>query len=124
MLGVSKKIERKEILRDISLSFYYGAKLGVLGFNGSGKSSLLKILAGRDTEIEGRIHFEPGYAVGLLEQEPHLTPGKTVRECVEEGVKHLTDLTTAYDATWDELNEAADDAAKEVIMTKSPTGPV
>ncbi len=118
MLGVSKKIERKEILRDISLSFYYGAKIGVLGFNGSGKSSLLKILAGRDTEIEGRIHFEPGYAVGLLEQEPHLTPGKTVRECVEEGVKHLTDLTAAYDATWDELNEAADDAAKDAIMAK------
>ncbi|HEY1107875.1 MAG TPA: energy-dependent translational throttle protein EttA [Opitutaceae bacterium] len=118
MLGVSKKIERKEILRDISLSFYYGAKIGVLGFNGSGKSSLLKILAGRDTEIEGRIHFEPGYAVGLLEQEPHLTLGKTVRECVEEGVKHLTDLTAAYDATWDELNEAADDAAKDAIMAK------
>src|SRR5512145_59630 len=58
MLGVSKKIERKEILRDISLSFYYGAKIGVLGLNGSGKSSLLRILAGRDTEIDGRVHFE------------------------------------------------------------------
>ncbi|MEN9634919.1 MAG: hypothetical protein RL077_3323 [Verrucomicrobiota bacterium] len=118
MLGVSKKIERKEILRDISLSFYYGAKIGVLGLNGSGKSSLLRILAGRDTEIDGRLHFEPGYSVGLLEQEPHLTPGSTVRASVEEGVKHLTDLTAAYDATWDELNEAADDAAKEVIMEK------
>ena len=75
MLGVSKKIERKEILRDISLSFYYGAKIGVLGLNGSGKSSLLRILAGRDTEIEGRVHFEPGYQVGLLEQEPALTAG-------------------------------------------------
>jgi sulfate-transporting ATPase len=61
MLGVSKKIERKEILRDISLSFYYGAKIGVLGLNGSGKSSLMRILAGRDTEIDGRVHFEPGY---------------------------------------------------------------
>jgi sulfate-transporting ATPase len=118
MLGVSKKIERKEILRDISLSFYYGAKIGVLGFNGSGKSSLLRILAGRDTEIDGRLHFEPGYAVGLLEQEPHLTAGSTVRAAVEEGVKHLTDLTAAYDATWDELNEAADDAAKDAIMAK------
>ena len=118
MLGVSKKIERKEILRDISLSFYYGAKIGVLGLNGSGKSSLLKILAGRDTEIDGRLHFEPGYSVGLLEQEPHLTPGATVRASVEEGVKHLTDLTAAYDATWDELNEAADDAAKDAIMAK------
>ncbi len=118
MLGVSKKIERKEILRDISLSFYYGAKIGVLGLNGSGKSSLLRILAGRDTEIDGRLHFEPGYSVGLLEQEPHLTPGSTVRASVEEGVKHLTDLTAAYDATWDELNEAPDDAAKDAIMTK------
>jgi ATP-binding cassette ChvD family protein len=118
MIGVSKKIERKEILRDISLSFYYGAKIGVLGLNGSGKSSLLRILAGRDTEIDGRVHFEPGYPVGLLEQEPPLTPGATVRQCVEEGVKHLTDLTAAYDATWDELNEAADDAAKDAIMAR------
>ena len=118
MLGVSKKIERKEILRDISLSFYFGAKIGVLGLNGSGKSSLLRILAGRDTDIDGRVHFEPGYAIGLLEQEPHLTPGATVRACVEEGVKHLTDLTTAYDATWDELSAAADEAAKDAIMTK------
>jgi sulfate-transporting ATPase len=118
MLGVSKKIERKEILRDISLSFFYGAKIGVLGLNGSGKSSLLKILAGRDREIEGRVHFEPGYSVGLLEQEPQLQAGKTVRECVEEGVKHLTDLTAAYDATWDELNDAKDDAARNAIMAR------
>ncbi len=118
MLGVSKKIERKEIIRDISLSFFYGAKIGVLGLNGSGKSSLLKILAGRDTEIEGRVHFEPGYAVGLLEQEPQLTAGKTVRACVEEGVQHLTDLTAAYDATWDELAAAQDDAQREAVADK------
>lgn len=118
MLGVSKKIERKEILRDISLSFFYGAKIGVLGLNGSGKSSLLKILAGRDKEIEGRVHFEPGYSVGLLEQEPYLTPGATVRACVEEGVKHLTDLTAAYDATWDELGATEDEAEKDKIMQR------
>ncbi len=118
MIGVSKKIERKEILRDISLSFYYGAKIGVLGLNGSGKSSLLRILAGRDTEIDGRVHFEPGYPVGLLEQEPHLTAGATVRACVEEGVKHLTDLTAAYDATWDELAAAADDKERDAIADK------
>ena len=92
MLGVSKKIERKEILRDISLSFFYGAKIGVLGLNGSGKSSLLRILAGRDLEIEGRLHFEPGYSVGLLEQEPQLTAGKTVRECVA-GICCMLDTT-------------------------------
>jgi sulfate-transporting ATPase len=118
MLGVSKKIERKEILRDISLSFYHGAKIGVLGLNGSGKSSLLKILAGRDTEIDGRVHFEPGYPVGFLEQEPQLTPGATVRACVEEGVKHLTDLTGAYDATWDELAAAETDVAKDAVADK------
>jgi sulfate-transporting ATPase len=118
MMRVSKKIERKEILRDISLSFYYGAKIGVLGFNGSGKSSLMRLLAGRDKEYDGQVHFEPGYTVGLLEQEPQLTAGKTVRECVEEGVKHLTDLTAAYDATWDEIDAAADDAARDAITTK------
>ena len=118
MLGVSRKIERKEILRDISLSFYYGAKIGVLGLNGSGKSSLMRILAGRDTEFEGRLHFEPGYTVGLLEQEPHLTPGSTVRAAVEEGVRHLTELVAAYDATWDEIGAAADDAAREALTAR------
>jgi sulfate-transporting ATPase len=118
MIGVSKKIERKEILRDISLSFYYGAKIGVLGFNGSGKSSLMRILALRDTDIDGRVHIEPGYEVGLLEQEPQLAAGRTVRECVEEGVKHLTDLVASYDATWDEIDAAADEAAKDAIMAR------
>lgn len=118
MIRVSKKIERKVILRDVSLSFYHGAKIGVLGLNGSGKSSLMRILAGRDTEIDGKVHFEEGYTVGLLEQEPQLTEGATVRECVEEGVKALTDLVGAYDATWDEIAEAADDATRDAIMER------
>jgi sulfate-transporting ATPase len=118
MIRVSKKIERKEILRDISLSFYYGAKIGVLGFNGSGKSSLLRILAGRDKDIDGHVHFEPGYAIGFLEQEPQLTAGATVRACVEEGVKHLTDLTAAYDATWDEIDAAKTDEERDAIINK------
>jgi ATP-binding cassette ChvD family protein len=118
MLGVSKKIERKVILSDISLSFYYGAKIGVLGLNGSGKSSLMRILAGLDTEIDGRVHFEPGYTVGFLPQEPALTPGATVRACVEEGVKHLTDLTAAYDASWDEIAAAEDDKARDAISDR------
>jgi ATP-binding cassette ChvD family protein len=116
MIGVSKKIERKEILRDISLSFYFGAKIGVLGLNGSGKSSLMRILAGRDTEIDGRVHFEPGYTVGLLEQEPQLSAGKSVRACVEEGVKGLTDLVAAYDATWDEIASAAEEAKDGILQ--------
>jgi len=118
MIGVSKKIERKEIIRDISLSFFYGAKIGVLGLNGSGKSSLLRILAGRDKEFEGRVHIEPGYTVGLLEQEPQLRAGATARACVEEGVKELTDLVAAYDATWDEINEADDDDARDRITER------
>jgi ATP-binding cassette ChvD family protein len=118
MIRVSKKIERKEILRDVSLSFYHGAKIGVLGLNGAGKSSLMRILAGQDKEIDGKVHFEEGYSVGLLEQEPQLTAGATVRTCVEEGVAELTKLTEAYDATWDEINEAADDAARDAIMER------
>jgi energy-dependent translational throttle protein EttA len=118
MLGVTKRHERKEVLRDISLSFYLGAKIGVLGLNGSGKSSLMRILAGRDKEFDGHVVFEPGFNVGLLEQEPQLTAGATVRQCVEEGVKHLTDLVAAYDATWDELDAAPDDAAKDAILQK------
>ncbi|MDF9832836.1 sulfate-transporting ATPase [Ereboglobus sp. PH5-5] len=118
MMRVSKKIERKEILRDVSLSFFYGAKIGVLGFNGSGKSSLMRILAGRDTEFDGQVVFKPGYSVGLLEQEPQLADGKTVRACVEEGVKHLADLVEAYNATWDEIDSAADDAARDAITEK------
>ncbi len=118
MIGVSKKIERKEILRDISLSFFYGAKIGVLGLNGSGKSSLMRILAGIDTDIDGRVHFEPGYPVGYLPQEPALTAGATVRACVEEGVKHLTDLTAAYDASWDELSAAEDEKTKAAISAR------
>lgn len=118
MIRVSKKIERKEILRDVSLSFYHGAKIGVLGLNGAGKSSLMRILAGQDKEIDGKVHFEEGYSVGLLEQEPQLTAGATVRTCVEEGVAELTKLTEAYDATWDEINEAADDAARDAITER------
>ena len=118
MIRVSKKIERKEILRDVSLSFYHGAKIGVLGLNGAGKSSLMRIIAGIDQEIEGKVHFEAGNTVGLLEQEPQLTAGVTVRACVEEGVKPLTDLVAAYDATWDEIGEAADDATRDAITDR------
>jgi ATP-binding cassette ChvD family protein len=118
MIAVSKAIERKQILREISLSFYYGAKIGVLGLNGSGKSSLLRILSGRDHEFDGEVHFEPGYTVGVLEQEPQLDAAKTVRQCVEEGVKPLTDLVAAYDATWDELSEAQDAAAKDRVAQR------
>ncbi len=88
----------KEVIRDISLSFYYGAKIGVLGLNGSGKSTLLRIMAGVDTEYLGETVRAPGYSVGLLEQEPHLDPDKTVKQIVEEAVQPIVDLLAQYEA--------------------------
>lgn len=102
MFRVSKKHGTKQVLKDISLSYYYGAKIGVLGLNGSGKSSLLKILAGVDTEFLGETSVSPGYTIGFLEQEPYLEPGKTVKEIVSEGVQELVDLLREFD----EVSEA------------------
>ncbi len=102
---VSRSHGTKQVLKDISLSYFYGAKIGVLGLNGSGKSSLLRILAGTDTEFVGETSCAPGYTIGFLEQEPHLEPGKTVKEVVAEGVKEITDLLAEFDA----INEAFGD---------------
>lgn len=103
MAGVSKVIPpNKTILKNIYLSFFYGAKIGVLGLNGSGKSTLLRVIAGIDKDILGEVVFSPGYSVGLLEQEPILDPDKTVREVVEEGVQEVVDLLREFD----EINEA------------------
>lgn len=96
MYKVSKNYEKKPVLKDISLSYFYGAKIGVLGLNGSGKSSLLRILAGVDKDFNGQVTPSPGYTVGFLEQEPHLDETKTVREIVEQGVKELADLHKEY----------------------------
>src|SRR5215467_230451 len=84
MIGVYKKIDKKVLLKDIYLSYFYGAKIGVLGINGAGKSTLLKILAGVDKEFDGEIQLAPGYTTGFLEQKPQLDPEKTVREIVQE----------------------------------------
>jgi ATP-binding cassette ChvD family protein len=100
MVKVSKLYDKKPVLKDIYLSFFYGAKIGVLGLNGSGKSSLLKIIAGVDTEINGEVVFADGYSVGYLEQEPHLDDDKTVRDIVEEAVSD----TKALLAEFDEIN--------------------
>jgi len=102
---VSKSHGTKQVLKDISLSYFYGAKIGVIGLNGSGKSSLLKILAGVDTEFLGETSCAPGYTIGYLAQEPHLEPGKTVKEVVSEGVKEITDLLAEFAA----INEAFGD---------------
>src|SRR5215469_12196726 len=97
MIGVTKRHDKKVVLKDIYLSYFYGAKIGVLGLNGSGKSSLLKILAGVDKNFEGQISLSPGYTVGFLEQEPQLDPGKTVRQIVEQGAQSTVDLLKEFE---------------------------
>lgn len=99
MEGVTKVYPpQKTVLKNIWLSFYYGAKIGVLGLNGSGKSSLLKIIAGLDTNYQGKVIFDKEYKIGYLEQEPNLDESKTVREIVQEGVQHIVDVVNAYEA--------------------------
>ncbi len=98
MAGVSKiHPPKKQVLKNIYLSFFYGAKIGVLGLNGAGKSSLLRIIAGKDKDYQGEVAFSAGYSVGMLEQEPQLDPSKTVREIVEEGVQEVVDLLREFD---------------------------
>ena len=102
MMRVSKSYNKQPIIKDISLSYYYGAKIGVLGLNGSGKSTLLKIMAGIDKEFNGEANLSEGYTIGYLEQEPHLDESKTVREIVQEGVQETVDLL----AEFEEINNA------------------
>ena len=103
MVGGSKIIPpQRQILKDIYLSFFYGAKIGIIGLNGSGKSTLLKIIAGIDKSYQGNVVFSPGYSVGYLEQDPKLDPEKTVKEVVQEGVQPVLDLLKEYD----EVNNA------------------
>ncbi|MDE5793685.1 MAG: energy-dependent translational throttle protein EttA [Muribaculaceae bacterium] len=103
MVGVSKIIPpQRQILKNIYLSFFYGAKIGIIGLNGSGKSTLMKIIAGIDKNYQGEVVFSPGYSVGYLEQDPKLDPDKTVRQVVEEGVKPIMDLLAEYE----EVNNA------------------
>ncbi|MBV9496469.1 MAG: ATP-binding cassette domain-containing protein, partial [Acidobacteria bacterium] len=105
MVGVSKYYDKKQVLKDIYLSYFYGAKIGVIGLNGSGKSSLLRILAGQDKDHLGETVLSPGHTVGFLEQEPQLDPTKTVRQIVEEGVQETVDLLKEFD----EINNAFGD---------------
>ncbi len=103
MVGVSKSFSpQKKVLNNIYLSFYYGAKIGIIGLNGTGKSTLMKIIAGVEKNYEGEVVFSPGYSVGYLEQDPKLDPEKTVRECVQEGVHPIMDMLREYD----EINAA------------------
>ena len=99
MVGVSKTIQQnqKQILKNIYLSFYYGAKIGIIGLNGAGKSTLLKIIAGLETQYQGQVVFAPGYSVGYLPQDPQLDPTKTVKEVVQEGVQHVVDTLKEFE---------------------------
>jgi ATP-binding cassette ChvD family protein len=116
LVGVGKVYPpKKQVLRDIYLGFYYGAKIGVLGLNGSGKSSLLKIIAGVDPNYVGEITRSKGYSVGLLEQEPQLDPNKTVKEVVEEGKKELVELLHEYEAVSNSMGDAGPDEMEKLI---------
>ncbi|MCX5724925.1 MAG: energy-dependent translational throttle protein EttA [Nitrospirae bacterium] len=106
---------KKQVLREIYLGFYYGAKIGVLGLNGSGKSSLLRIIAGTDPNYTGEITRSKGYSVGLLEQEPQLDPDKTVKEVVEEGKKELVAMLREYDAVSNKMGEATPDEMEKLL---------
>ena len=118
MSGVNKIFApSKQVLKNIYLSFFYGAKIGVLGLNGSGKSTLLKIIAGLDEDFQGDIFFEKDYKIGYLEQEPKLDDSKTVRQIVEEGVQHIVDLVKAYDELNLKFNEPmSDDEMNDLIV--------
>jgi ATP-binding cassette ChvD family protein len=118
MIGVSKRHEKKVILDNIYLSYFYGAKIGVLGLNGAGKSTLLRILAGEDKNFEGQIQVSPGYTIGYLPQEPQLDPNATVREIVEQGVASTMKLLKEFDAINEKLAEDLSPEEMEKVLEK------
>jgi ATP-binding cassette ChvD family protein len=116
MVGVSKFYNKKPVLKDIYLSYFYGAKIGVIGLNGSGKSSLLRILAGKDKEFNGETVLSPGHTVGMLEQEPELDDEKTVKQIVEEGVQETVDIMNEYNSINEKFAEPmSDDEMSKLI---------
>jgi ATP-binding cassette ChvD family protein len=118
MIGVSKYYNKKPVLNNINLSYFYGAKIGVLGLNGSGKSSLLRILAGKDTDFEGKTSISPGLTVGLLEQEPDLDANKTVKEIVEEAVQESVDLLNEFNEINMKFAEPMSDDEMDALIAK------
>lgn len=118
MIGVSKYYDKKPVLEDISLSYFYGAKIGVLGLNGAGKSSLLKILAGVDTEFNGKTILSKGFTIGYLEQEPSLDEEKTVQQIVEEAVQDVVDLIKEYDQINEKFAEPMSDDEMDKLIAR------
>jgi ATP-binding cassette ChvD family protein len=121
MVGVSKFHNKKQVLKDIYLSYFYGAKIGVLGLNGSGKSSLLRILAGVDKDFVGETVLSPGHTVGFLEQEPLLDDTKTVREIVEQGVQEVVDLVREYHRINEKFSEPMSDDEMNKLIERQGT---
>ena len=118
MIRVSKKHGQKEVLKDISLSYFYGAKIGVLGLNGSGKSSLLKILAGEDQSFDGKTVIAPGYTIGYLHQEPLVDETRTVREVVEEGLSELVQIRDEYEAINAKFSDPMEPDEMDALITR------
>jgi energy-dependent translational throttle protein EttA len=122
LIGVGRVFPpKRQVLRDIYLSFFYGAKIGVLGLNGSGKSTLLRIIAGVDDGYQGEMSFSKGYSVGYLEQEPHLEAGKTVRQIVEQGKKDVVAILREYDEVSDKLGSDVSPEEMEKLLEKQGT---
>ncbi|HUB27745.1 MAG TPA: ATP-binding cassette domain-containing protein, partial [Tepidisphaeraceae bacterium] len=118
MVGVGKSYEKKVILKDIYLSYFYGAKIGVLGLNGAGKSSLLNIFAGVDKQYDGEISLSPGYTLGHLPQEPKLDPTRTVRQIVEEGAQETVDLLKEFERINEAFAEPMDDDKMNALLER------
>src|SRR5256885_81930 len=118
MIGVSKSYDKKVILKEIYLSYFYGAKIGVLGLNGSGKSTLLRILAGVDKDIQGECRLSAGYTLGFLEQEPRLDESKTIRQIAEQGMQASLDLVHQFNLISDKMAEPMDDEAMNKLLEK------
>jgi sulfate-transporting ATPase len=119
MVNVSKTFPpQKQVLKNIYLSFFYGAKIGIIGLNGSGKSTLLKIIAGLEKSFQGDVVFSPGYSVGYLSQEPELDDNKTVKEIVQEGVQPIVDILNEYEAVNNKFAEPMSDDEMNKLMEK------
>src|ERR687885_930965 len=118
MVGVSRHYDKRAVLKDIYLSYFYGAKIGVIGLNGSGKSSLLRIIAGEDKEFVGETVLAPGYTVGYLEQEPRLDESKTVREIAEQGMQEAVDLLKEFDEINARFGEEMSDEGMAALLER------
>ncbi|TYB36678.1 MAG: ATP-binding cassette domain-containing protein, partial [Flexistipes sinusarabici] len=118
MNRVSKRYHNKEVIKDISLSYFYGAKIGVVGLNGAGKSTVLKIMAGVDNDFEGDVSVSPGYSIGYLEQEPELDKSKTVKEIVSEGAGEVVDLLNEFNEVSEKFAEPMSDDEMNDLITR------